>query len=237
MIKNVLPSLRQGGGPQRICSRQKKHPQRHCPGRLLANPAHAGKRRHTSARYECPRDHPRTCGEKQWQQFLWIFQAGSPPRMRGKDWAACCAAGISGITPAHAGKRPRNRRSRQRRRDHPRTCGEKQVKVVEHCNKRGSPPHMRGKAAGQLQKNQRAGITPAHAGKSAHSDGHGWRSWDHPRTCGEKLSTPSSAKTTPGSPPHMRGKVERFWNNPDKYRITPAHAGKRYVVREARVTG
>ena len=157
--------------------------------------------------------------------------------MRGKDWAACCAAGISGITPAHAGKRPRNRRSRQRRRDHPRTCGEKQVKVVEHCNKRGSPPHMRGKAAGQLQKNQRAGITPAHAGKSCPRHRPQRPRQDHPRTCGEKLKLIPLLIFAWGSPPHMRGKEDLGGQGNSKRRITPAHAGKRYVVREARVTG
>ena len=70
-------------------------------------------------------------------------------------------------------------------------------------------------------------ITPAYAGKRR-SD---WiiRSiyWDHPRVCGEKFSSRSSADLRHGSPPRMRGK-ERF---PPQhsciYGITPACAGKR----------
>ena len=45
---------------------------------------------------------------------------------------------------------------------------------------------MRGKAAALRQRLPVAGITPAHAGKSA-PRGTGVKPlWDHPRTCGEK---------------------------------------------------
>ena len=85
---------------------------------------------------------------------------------------------------------------------------------------------MRGKEGAVAEEVLDVGITPAYAGKRQiralgiifHED--------HPRVCGEKLSTPSSAKTTPGSPPRMRGKVSNEMNARALLRITPAYAGK-----------
>ena len=50
----------------------------------------------------------------------------------------------------------------------------------------GSPPRMRGKVNAHRHEPDGAGITPAHAGKSA-ADMVGWMPMgDHPRACGEK---------------------------------------------------
>ena len=49
------------------------------------------------------------------------------------------------ITPAYAGKSPRKHMAKQKKKDHPRICGEKDnVTAAEHADL-GSPPHMRGK--------------------------------------------------------------------------------------------
>ena len=49
---------------------------------------------------------------------------------------------------------------------------------------------------------------------------------DHPRTCGENFQYGVKLDGDAGSPPHLRGKLQRFifWNF--KFRITPAPAGK-----------
>ena len=90
----------------------------------------------------------------------------------------------------------------------------------------GSPPHMRGKEQRRKRNENDMGITPAHAGKSSSVCVELSRSWDHPRTCGEKAWVGESKNNETGSPPHMRGKayVVAITCNPD--RITPAHAGK-----------
>ena len=49
------------------------------------------------------------------------------------------------ITPAHAGKSVQKPYHKQRKKDHPRTCGEKRPCTAEEPMKLGSPPHMRGK--------------------------------------------------------------------------------------------
>ena len=63
--------------------------------------------------------------------------------MRGKEGGAAVMGPSERITPAHAGKSRPTPETAKSSRDHPRTCGEKFLEVV-----------------------QPLGITPAHAGKS-----------------------------------------------------------------------
>ena len=48
-------------------------------------PAYAGKRPTKALVNIQGKDHPRVCGEKKQQQREQVRNAGSPPRMRGKD--------------------------------------------------------------------------------------------------------------------------------------------------------
>ena len=86
---------------------------------------------------------------------------------------------------------------------------------------------MRGKGSARLSKRTGVGITPAYAGKRSHADLQRARTQDHPRVCGEKHFNRSTIRRVWGSPPRMRGKVDRIrihFNSPG---ITPAYAGKR----------
>ena len=127
--------------------------------------------------------------------------------MRGKGralWNDCVTARI---TPAYAGKRNSRNGSADRRRDHPRVCGEKSVVVACVVCVWGSPPRMRGKADALHRDCLRIGITPAYAGKRPDAFT-GWSLLgDHPRVCGEKRCAQRSRHIT--------------------YGITPAYAGKR----------
>ena len=73
-------------------------------------------------------------------------------------------------------------------------------------------------------------ITPAHAGKRAVIVSYTCNTKDHPRTCGEKLTTFDAGKLIPGSPPHMRGKDAVKRHSARGLGITPAHAGKRPLL-------
>ena len=150
--------------------------------------------------------------------------------MRGKVYIKIPRPASVGITPAHAGKREGHRGGSGSYTDHPRPCGEKPTRARVKAPFLGSPPPMRGKGYTSLELICYAGITPAHAGKSC-------RAWlpifcirDHPRPCGEKLSTSCRRRLQKGSPPPMRGKDTgvRYLKKAD--RITPAHAGKRTQV-------
>ena len=75
------------------------------------------------------------------------------------------------------------------------------------------------------------GITPAYAGKSKSTFIGQSPAEDHPRVCGEKSKTKDTAAYTPGSPPHVRGKVIKNHMEVLMQRITPAYAGKREPPR------
>ena len=49
-------------------------------------------------------DHPRTRGEKAYQEYSWEQLKGSPPHTRGKGAKAAAVRKRPRITPAHAGK-------------------------------------------------------------------------------------------------------------------------------------
>ena len=130
-------------------------------------PAHAGKSNFLNYEPYSTADHPRTCGEKIKISEIGKMFYGSPPHMRGKVFhTGLYTVGIK---------------------DHPRTCGEKQFQRGQHNQIYGSPPHMRGKDSIFYIKLFRAGITPAHAGKSRLLAPSSLRRGDHPRTCGEKF--------------------------------------------------
>ena len=170
-------------------------------------PAHAGKSTIIRRDASRIRDHPRTCGEKSGGSPIQSRHSGSPPHMRGKVLYACALAVMDGITPAHAGKSSIFGSSFLCSWDHPRTCGEKfHIRQVGH-DRKGSPPHMRGKVTRRMVQCTCPGITPAHAGKRQTGACLAVRFWDHPRTCGEKYEWLYDKRGNKGSPPHMRGKV------------------------------
>ena len=125
MIKNVLPSLRQRAGPQRICSRQKAS---------------------AAALPVTPSRKPRMCGEKMDYDEAGMEMQGSPPRMRGKAADTDNLLQSTRITPACAGKRPAPPAQLPLLKDHPRVCGEKDERIAQSDELAGSPPRMRGKA-------------------------------------------------------------------------------------------
>ena len=112
-------------------------------------------------------------------------------------------------------------------RDHPRTCGEKRKAQTFLSWRKGSPPHMRGKAPAQRWTILPPGITPAHAGKRLSLAYRFGALQDHPRTCGEKKWLDFGHVPVKGSPPHMRGKANFILLATALHGITPAHAGKR----------
>ena len=88
-------------------------------------PAYAGKRVHSELEGPRSEDHPRVCGEKHTHLNGTFLNLGSPPRMRGKDWALFVSVRGDGITPAYAGKSRVRPVFQLVDWDHPRVCGEK----------------------------------------------------------------------------------------------------------------
>ena len=138
-------------------------------GEAGITPAYAGKRIYICRNPDCGRDHPRVCGEEFRVRQLYCLHVGSPPRMRGRVWAAAAACAVAGITPAYAGKRCCQRLLCPVLRDHPRVCGEERPVRRGACSGLGSPPRMRGRDPSPSQMTADVGITPAYAGKRADS--------------------------------------------------------------------
>ena len=86
---------------------------------------------------------------------------------------------------------------------------------------------MRGKVQPEPKVKTLERITPAYAGKSAGVRCSDADRQDHPRLCGEKKHYILPFSVAIGSPPPMRGKVVRHTHTQDRFRITPAYAGKR----------
>ena len=200
-------------------------------------PAYAGKSGFMHSSPAGPWDHPRVCGEKSTTLVDGEGNVGSPPRMRGKVFAAGVCRIIAGITPAYAGKSEHWKRHRPFGKDHPRVCGEKPITIESGSIHEGSPPRMRGKAVQLQRADLPPGITPAYAGKRPSMTWPGTWPRDHPRVCGEKSPLSKESVLEWGSPPRMRGKVrsKRYFRS--GYRITPAYAGKSERARDDRRPG
>ncbi len=177
-----------------------------CVPELGITPAGAGKTRHKADHDKRPEDHPRRCGENHIQRKLSVCKQGSPPQVRGKRSGTNIYSSVGS--------------------DHPRRCGE------NHCSNRidrqdnGSPPQVRGKRHFLASSNFRLGITPAGAGKTFLDEPEKEEQWDHPRRCGENFAGMDKPEGMTGSPPQVRGKLERLHEDCAITGITPAGAGK-----------
>ena len=105
--------------------------------------------------------------------------------------------------------------------------GEKITRIAPKNCGSGLPPRGRGKVPHSLGQGHQVGITPAWAGKSTAKAGIMEPQADHPRVGGEKVLDFMLFCPKPGSPPHGRGKGVSDVLVSEKFRITPAQAGKR----------
>ena len=89
---------------------------------------------------------------------------------------------------------------------------------------------MRGKVGIEGLTPPKTGITPAYAGKSFNARFTKNDPEDHPRLCGEKWGQLQSNSGNRGSPPPMRGKDDRDLVFCVAVGITPAYAGKSFLL-------
>ena len=153
--------------------------------------------------------------------------------MRGKQLAADGIRRGRGITPAGAGKTPIEDNAYAEIRDHPRRCGENAFMAVCFGFVLGSPPQVRGKRLSMLLPELSTGITPAGAVKTLIISVIFNRRRDHPRRCGENASLQLHVGQSLGSPPQVRGKLNKRTEHKLYLRITPAGAGKTGVLAVA----
>ena len=205
----VQRNLSEGqGSPPQV--RGKLPPRCAPPARRGITPAGAGKTYSNPNRASSGQDHPRRCGENAAYKTPKLHASGSPPQVRGKHRTAIPNASRIGITPAGAGKTAVGKRQCVNNRDHPRRCGENGVAAACTARYQGSPPQVRGKPEEYGLITIDEWITPAGAGKTFECRTTKLIRQDHPRRCGENISSLTLM--------------------PNGMRITPAGAGKTDAV-------
>ena len=143
---------------------------------------------------------------------------GTPPSSLSNH--SCC-----GIIPAYAGNTRLAAWSAGCRGDHPRVCGEHvRNSIVSWCSS-GSSPRMRGTRLATRPKTRSDGIIPAYAGNTSSSNRATVGTGDHPRVCGEHLTSCVMVVSSMGSSPRMRGTLVVAELLGHESGIIPAYAG------------
>ena len=169
-------------------------------------PAYAGKTSSQSSSSMCQTEHPRVCGENNYDAPAGSRDAGTSPRMRGKHRVGKRYMESAGNIPAYAGKTDTERTPSCLSKEHPRVCGENPQRLARDDYQRGTSPRMRGKPRLCTIADFRVGNIPAYAGKTRFRRCVSGRNPEHPRVCGENPATRRAGRTKPGTSPRMRGK-------------------------------
>ena len=174
----------------------------------------------------CEGAHPHSRGENLAEQGWDVPALGSSPLTRGKHWRGVRRPYQLGLTPTHAGKTLHDPAHRSASTAHPRSRRENFQSCVMSLPTPGSSPLTRGKRSGLGGGADRAGIIPAHAGKTRLRASWAWRTWAHPRVSGENPIIVACRLPAAGSSPLTQGKPMPFIGNSHPKGIIPAHAGK-----------
>ena len=167
-----------------------------------------------------------------------LLAYGSPPHMRGMPARTAFFCSSIGSPPRMRGKSSLPQTETCRCGAPPRMRGTVLLCVIPvGMPPHGSPPRVRGKGGRVTFTLILSGSTPAYAGKRSVTKPRRTKRTDHPRPCGEKLSTKDFIAPPSGSPPRMREKVEDKVREYKAQRITPAYAGKSATTTWARTVG
>ena len=194
--------------------------------RLRLIPAHAGKTPGEVKEVSLMEAHPRSRRENLLRLSRGSRAGGSSPLTRGKPAHEKHLIAPGGLIPAHAGKTQRIVAPGSREPAHPRSRGENMSVKVSSWVWGGSSPLTRGKRASATAARDRAGLIPAHAGKTPRPLFRGLVSPAHPRSRGENVSDDGTQSRARGSSPLTRGKPVGVIKIVKRVRLIPAHAGK-----------
>ena len=189
-------------------------------------PAHAGKTRLHCGLHVFHGAHPRSRGENWMSWGSSRPTPGSSPLTRGKHSGGLASRRSRGLIPAHAGKTRRATSSLSRHRAHPRSRGENIETFGGASSLSGSSPLTRGKPFCLLGRLRRAGLIPAHAGKTRGPRHQRVRTRAHPRSRGENPFPSRRSTPQQGSSPLTRGKRVEAVGEGEPAGLIPAHAGK-----------
>ena len=105
--------------------------------------------------------------------------------MRGKQLLAIGYLPQARNIPAYAGKTFTTKKIHVRHAEHPRVCGENDVRLISGLPSFGTSPRMRGKPATSAIVEKGPRNIPAYAGKTLASAREHIVDSEHPRVCGE----------------------------------------------------
>ena len=151
---------------------------------------------------------------------------GSSPLTRGKPHSVPELPIRRRLIPAHAGKTAISSLYSAGLAAHPRSRGENSGGEGGHSIGFGSSPLTRGKPSIVRNPACRAGLIPAHAGKTPAPQADGNQEQAHPRSRGENRAGARNPVMETGSSPLTRGKQGGYRVNGRGLRLIPAHAGK-----------
>ena len=189
-------------------------------------PAHAGKTRRPELYRWPPPAHPRSRGENGEAPIERSGRGGSSPLTRGKRPRRRICRPRKRLIPAHAGKTHAGLTGPREDEAHPRSRGENCTIWMFAQAMIGSSPLTRGKLEDNQAQCLRAGLIPAHAGKTYPCRPPCPRAPAHPRSRGENLSAEYTETDWSGSSPLTRGKLHRLHQSVLFCGLIPAHAGK-----------
>ena len=170
--------------------------------------------------------HPRSRRENALSRTGRHSVGGSSPLTRGKQCRHRHQLGPQRLIPAHAGKTRCRRGCSMSGRAHPRSRGENYgTSGVPFCAM-GSSPLTRGKRVCLPPVLRRAGLIPAHAGKTVGVIAASIRRTAHPRSRGENGWSDRGVHQANGSSPLTRGKQRTGDLVAVQRGLIPAHAGK-----------
>ena len=170
--------------------------------------------------------HPRSRGENKTITTDTEGTVGSSPLTRGKQQGRRRNRHRPGLIPAHAGKTMSSPGSILAPWAHPRSRGENAEPDGLVNPDAGSSPLTRGKPTNTGNKRDRAGLIPAHAGKTWVAAARGPSFWAHPRSRGENFQAELEMIQERGSSPLTRGKPVALHHLVLVRGLIPAHAGK-----------
>ena len=109
-------------------------------------------------------------------------------------------------------------------------CGKNERPLLNCLIERESPPRVREKPPLRSVCVLTLRITPACAGKTQMGTLYIYYNWDHPRVCGKNPKELNKGRLLMGSPPRVREKLFLGAELPKRYGITPACAGKTWLM-------
>ena len=176
------------------------------------------------------------CGADSPVAVCFTWNHGSPPRVRSRQAAVGSHARLLGITSACAEQTCRCCSMFCTVRDHLRVCGADFATPSGDPDVPGSPPRVRSRLRGILQRLNTLGITSACAEQTRHSCRPCPNIGDHLRVCGADPVLVMPFCTTPGSPPRVRSRLRNICDCQGYVGITSACAEQTAACTTMRVT-